>query len=382
MRQRTEKMPASFNQQLIPGFATPEGTARYRDRFANQRPSHFRNARGLWLSSIGLGTYLGEPTQEFDALYREAVTRALEMGTNVIDSAVNYRHQRSERAIGTALAAMISLGSVRRDEVFLATKGGFLTFDGEEPDDPAAYFEQNLVRTGLIEPKDVAANCHVMAPRYIENQVEVSRRNLGVETVDLYYVHNPETQLRAVPRPEFYRRLTAAFAALEHAAAAGKIRAYGVATWDAFRVAPSSRDSINLLEVVHAAESAGGRNHHFQAIQLPFNLAMLEALTAQTQRLDGALAPALRTARTYGITTFASGSILQGQLSQGMPDDLRNRFDGLATDAQRAIQFVRSTPGVTCALVGMSHKKHVEENLATAGVAPLSPERYRALFGA
>jgi len=134
--------------------------------------------------------------------------------------------------------------------------------------------------------------------------------------------------------------------------------------------------------VIHAAESAGGRNHHFQAIQLPFNLAMLEALTAKTQPLDGGLAPALRAARVYGLTTFASGSILQGQLSRGMPDELRNRFDGLATDAQRAIQFVRSTPGVTCALVGMSHKEHVEENLKTAGLPPLSPERYRTLFEA
>jgi len=372
----------SFDRQLLPGFATPEGTARYRDRFANQRPGHFRNARGLWLSSIGLGTYLGEPTPEFDALYRDAVTRALEMGTNVIDSAVNYRQQRSERAIGEALAAMISLGSVRRDEVFLATKGGFLTFDGEEPADVAAYFEKNLIRTGLIEPHEVAANCHVMSPRYLENQVDVSRRNLGVETVDLYYVHNPETQLRAVSRPEFYRRLTAAFAALEQAVAVGKIRSYGVATWDAFRVAPPSRDSVSLTEVLRAAASAGGSNHHFLAIQLPFNLAMLEALTARTQQLAGALAPALRTARAYAITAFASGSILQGQLAQGMPDDLRKRFDGLATDAQRAIQFVRSTPGVTCALVGMSHKQHVEENLATAAVPPLSPERYRALFEA
>jgi len=372
----------SVDHQLLPGFATPEGTARYRDRFANRCPDHFRCSRGLWISSIGLGTYLGEPTPEVDALYRNAVTRALEMGTNVIDSAVNYRHQRSERAIGEVLAAMISLGSVRRDEVILATKGGFLTFDGEEPGDPAAYFDENLVKTGLIEPGDVAADCHVMSPRYLKDQIDVSRHNLGVETIDLYYVHNPETQLRSVERPEFSRRLTAAFAALEQAAAAGKIRAYGVATWDAFRVAPPSPGAVSLAEVVEAAESAGGRNHHFQAIQLPFNLAMLEALTAKTQRLQGALVPTLRAARAYGITAFASGSILQGRLSREMPDGLRNRFDGLATDAQRAIQFVRSTPGVTCALVGMSHRQHVEENLATASVPPLSRERYRALFEA
>lgn len=370
----------SSDQQLVPGCATPEGTARYRDRFANHRPGHFRDARGLWLSSIGLGTYLGEPTPECDARYRDAVTRALEMGANVIDSASNYRHQRSERAIGEALAAMISQGSVRRDEVFLATKGGFLTFDGEEPEDPAAYFQETLIETGLIEPRDVAANCHVMSPRYLEHQIDVSRRNLGIETIDLYYLHNPETQLSAVSRPEFYGRLTDAFTALENAVATGKIRAYGVATWNAFRVAPAAPDSVPLLEVMHAASKAGGPAHHFQAVQLPFNLAMVEALTAKTQALDGDLAPALRATRICGLTVFTSASILQGQLAQAMPDELRSRFAGLATDAQRAIQFVRSTPGVACALVGMSHREHVEENLATALVPPLSREGYRALF--
>jgi aryl-alcohol dehydrogenase-like predicted oxidoreductase len=373
-------MPVSPGKQLVPGCATPAGTARYRDRLAHERPGHFRDVRGLWLSSIGLGTYLGDPTPEVDALYRNAVTRALEMGANVIDSASNYRHQRSERAIGEALAEMISLGSVRRDEVFLATKGGFLTFDGEEPDDPGAYFNETLIETGLIKPGDVAANCHVMSPRYIENQIDASRRNLGVESIDLYYLHNPETQLGAVSRPEFYGRLADAFRELEKAVAADKVRAYGVATWNAFRVAPAARDSVSLLEVLHAASKGGGSAHHFQAVQLPINLGMVEALTAKTQPLDGDLVPALRAARAYGITIFASASILQGQLAQGMPDELRNRFAGLATDAQRALQFVRSTPGVTCALVGMSHREHVEENLATAAIPPLSLEGYRALF--
>src|SRR5437016_13705629 len=101
---------------LIPGFATAEGTARYRDRFAPEMPGHFRGALGLQLSSIGLGTYLGEPTAAYDALYHGAITRAAELGVNVVDSAINYRHQRSERAIGEALAAMIGDGRLKRDE--------------------------------------------------------------------------------------------------------------------------------------------------------------------------------------------------------------------------------------------------------------------------
>src|SRR2546426_2184395 len=81
----------SSGRTLIPGYATPDGTARFRDRFAARYPRHFREAQGLWLSSIGLGTYLGDPTAAQDALYRQAIMRAIELGTNVLDSAVKDR---------------------------------------------------------------------------------------------------------------------------------------------------------------------------------------------------------------------------------------------------------------------------------------------------
>jgi len=365
---------------LIPGHATAEGTARFRDRFASRLPGHFRVAQGLWLSSIGLGTYLGEPTAAHDALCREAVAQALGAGINVIDSAINYRHQRSERSIGEALAALISAGKVRRDEVLIATKGGFLSFDSKEPEDPAAYFEEKLINSGVVRMDEVVAGCHVMSPKYLENQIETSRRNLGVETLDLYYVHNPETQLSQVSREEFYRRLKAAFAALEKAAGEGKIRMYGTATWNAYRVSPEAGDAVSLADVLRVAEEVGGKDHHFRAIQLPFNLAMPEALAAHSQRLDGRAVPVLQVARHFGLMVFSSASLLQGQLSDGLPPEVRGWMPGFATDAQRALQFVRSAPGITCALVGMSHREHIIENLGTAAVPPLTLEEYRAIF--
>jgi aryl-alcohol dehydrogenase-like predicted oxidoreductase len=365
---------------LIPGHATPQGTARYRDRFTGRMPGHFREAGTLWLASIGLGTYLGEPTTACDARYREAIVRAIEQGTNVLDSAVNYRHQRSERAIAAALSDSIAQGAIQRDEIFVATKGGFLTFDADEPQNPSAYFEEKLIRTGLVRPEEVAAGCHVMSPRYLENQIEVSRRNLGVETIDLYYLHNPETQLSDVAREEFFRRLTAAFAALEKAASEGKIRAYGVATWNAFRVGPGSDEALSLLDILRVAEDVGGSDHHFRAVQLPFNLAMPEALTASTQATEKSAVPVLQIAREHGLMVFASASLLQSQLTRGLPADTQKWFPGLRTDAQRSLQFVRSTPGITAALVGMSRAQHVEENLSTASVAPLSLDDFRAIF--
>jgi aryl-alcohol dehydrogenase-like predicted oxidoreductase len=365
---------------LIPGFATREGTARFCARFATRLPGHIREAQGLWISSIGIGTYLGEPTAAYDARYRQAVRQAVLMGVNVIDTAISYRHQRSERAIGEALAALISAGEVQRDELILATKGGFLTFDSEEPPDPSAYFQKKLLDPGIIRMEEVVADCHVISPKYLENQIDASRRNIGVDTLDIYFVHNPETQLTQVGREEFFRRLKAAFAALEKAVGEGKIRRYGTATWNAYRVRPPLAEALSLTDVLRLAEEVGGKGHHFRAIQLPFNLAMLEARMASTQPVGRKLAPLLQVARAHGLMVFASASLLQGQLAQGLPPESRSWFPGMQTDAQRALQFVRSTPGITCALVGMSSLEHVRENLGTASIAPMTLEQFSAIL--
>lgn len=365
---------------LIAGHATPEGTARFRDRFRERLPGHVREAQGLWLSSIGAGTYLGEPDERYDKLYAAAISYAVESGVNVIDSAVNYRHQRSERAIGRALRDLVEKNQIDRSELYLSTKGGFLTFDSDAPEDPSSYFYEQVIGAGLARPEDIAAECHVMAPAYLKKQIEVSRKNLGVETIDLYYVHNPETQLGRVRWEEFYGRLKDAFVTLEEAVTQGKIRAYGAATWNAFRVGGDSGESISLAEVMRVAEEAGGKEHHFRAIQLPFNFAMPEALVKPTQLMDGRNVPLLRAASGLDLMVFASASLLQGQLSEGLPPEITRHFPRLKTDAQRALQFVRSTPGITSALVGMSQTRHVEENLGTAAVPPLSLEEYQAVF--
>ena len=78
----------------------------YRERFPQAATDHFRAAQNLWLSSIGIGTYLGQPEDETDRRYTEAIVRAVELGANVIDTAANYRFQRSERSIGAALGEL------------------------------------------------------------------------------------------------------------------------------------------------------------------------------------------------------------------------------------------------------------------------------------
>ncbi|HZY40972.1 MAG TPA: aldo/keto reductase, partial [Anaerolineae bacterium] len=113
---------------IKPAHATPDGTARYRDRHTDL-PGHFRRTQNLWLSSIGIGTYLGQPGAQADGDYAAAVKRAVTSGLNVIDTASNYRFQRSERAIGQALAGVFAAQTVARNELVIATKGGYIAFD-------------------------------------------------------------------------------------------------------------------------------------------------------------------------------------------------------------------------------------------------------------
>jgi aryl-alcohol dehydrogenase-like predicted oxidoreductase len=52
----------------------------------------------------------------------------------------------------------------------------------------------------------------------------------------------------------------------------------------------------------------------------------------------------------------------------------------MKSDAERAMQFVRSTPGITTALVGMSRVEHVRANVSIVAVAPASQDQFGKLF--
>jgi len=352
-------------------MATLEGTLRYAERLKGRvAGGHFREEQGLLMSSIGLGTYLGEPDAATDEAYRSAIVRAVELGVNVIDSAINYRFQCSERSIGRALRDLVSSGKAQRDELIIATKAGYLTFDGTMPEDPRHYIQDTLICTGIIDVCDITAGSHCMTPRYLENQINRSLENLGVDTIDIFYIHNPETQLSDIDRDEFIRRLRSAFEYLEGAVLDGKIRQYGLATWNAFRVPHSARDSVSIEAAVLCAHSIAADTHHFRYLQLPYNLGMPEAFARSNQVVDGQPVTILEACRQLGISVVASATMLQSKLSRGLPSIISESLPGLRTDAQRAIQFVRSTPGIATGLVGMSRIAHVEENLEVAAVSP------------
>ena len=360
-------------------MASADATWDYRDRHDGFARTYFRAFGDCVVSSIGVGTYLGEPTDAADDDYREALVGALESGINGVDTAINYRCQRSERAVGQAIEA----ADIDREAVMVATKGGFLPFEGSQPDNPGRYVRETYVDPGLVDPDELVGGRHCLSPAFIDDQVDRSLSNLGIDTIDLYYLHNPETQLQAHSREAVYDQLEAAFEVLERRVQAGDIRHYGVATWEAFRVDNGSASYLSLPDVVEraraAAETVGSATTGLRAIQFPFNVYMADAFTLAAHDTPEGAKSALWFANDAGLDVFTSASLMQGRLVREMPESVAAKLEG-ETHAQQAINFARSAPGVTSALVGMGSPAHVPENVGAGNYEPLGAGAFDAVF--
>jgi len=368
-------------------MATREALWDYRDAFGDAfGRTYFRRFGPGVVSSLGIGTYLGDPTPAVDDASREAIALALRSGVNHVDTAINYRCGRAEPVVGEAVRD----SPIDRDAIVVATKGGFLPFDGERPDDPAAFVRERFVDAGIVAPDDLANGAHAIAPDYVEWSLDRSLDRLGLGSIDCYYVHNPETQLATRARADVYDQLEATFERLERRRAAGDIGAYGVATWDAFRVAEGDERFLSLAAVLSRAEAAGEAvgpddDHGFEAVQLPFNVAMADAFTRRNQRPPGEESgepiSTLEFAHEAGLSVVTSASIGQGDLAVegAIPAEVDATLAG-ETPAQRALNFARSAPGVTSSLAGATGLDHVRENVAAGTFDPLGASAFDAVF--
>ncbi len=361
-------------------MATRSATWDYREDHDGFARTYFRRFGDCVVSSVGVGTYLGESTDAADDRYREALVSALESGVNAVDTAANYRHGRSERVVGEAVRA----AEVDREAVVVATKGGFVPFEGD-PENPAGHVREEYVEPGIVDADDLARGHHCIAPDFVDDQLDRSLSRLDLDTVDCYYVHNPETQLEVRSRGATYDLLEATFRRLEERIAAGDLRHYGVATWEAFRVSPDHDSYLSLPAVVErarsAAEAAGNAATGFRAVQLPFNVRMADAFTVEAHDDADGRTSALRFAHEAGLDVFTSASLVQGRLAEpgSIPDAVAAKLSG-ETAAQRAINFARSAPGVTCALVGTGSPEHVAENVGSGRHEPMGAEAFDAVF--
>jgi uncharacterized protein len=286
----------------LPGSASPEGTARYAARIVSQsrHNSHMEHGyarfgnSGLITSRLGFGTYRVD-TKEPE--HREALKKALREGVNMIDTSTNYMDGDSERLVGSVLGELIKSGELTREEVIVVSKIGYVqgdNFKQAEARERAGRPYPDMVKYG-------EGIWHCIHPEYLADQLTLSLDRLGLATLDVCLLHNPEYFLSeaahhdrgdlTVTREIFYRRIEQAFAFFETQVAAGRIRYYGVSS-NTVTSAPSDAEATSLSRMYDAARAAaaaqGMDRPHFAVLQCPMNLyepgALMTANTGIDQR--------------------------------------------------------------------------------------------------
>jgi aryl-alcohol dehydrogenase-like predicted oxidoreductase len=319
--------------------ATQLGTRRFAQRFPTADRTYFRPVRGVTISSIGIGTYLGSMSSGFDRTARAAIVSAVANGCNLIDTARNYRGGRSEIVVGDAIRALSAAGVAGRNELVVCSKAGYVF----EQDTRVRRFAASIVDRNVLNPV------------FLSSEIALSLDHTGLDAIDIYFIHNPELHLPKLGDRKFYRTLTSCFEILERYVSDKKLGMYGLACWSAFD--QKARTLIDILKVLHAARLAGGNRHgDFGAIETPLNWLYRNPIVAPTNM------SLLRVCRENNLILLGSSPLLGGHFAR-LPSELSNAIPGRLSDAQRSIQFARSFPGATATLVGMNHAEHVKENL-------------------
>ncbi|MCG3779068.1 MAG: aldo/keto reductase [Candidatus Nitrosopumilus limneticus] len=360
---------------MISGFATTQGTKTFSQN-SSINPLNFRTFANLHLSNIGIGTYLGEPNSRTDELVKNAVKQSVLSGVNVIDTAINYRAQKAERSVGKAISELIVDGNITRDQIFVSSKNGYVTNDADIQEDFMQYVIREFGKTGIVKEGDITSGYHCMTTPYLSDQLDRSLKNLDLECIDLMYLHNSiEGQIKDVSKDQFLENLKSVFELYEQKRDEGKIKFYGMATWECFRVMSDNPQYLLLEDIVEMAKNIGGIDHGFKFIQLPYNMNYDQALLGKNQLLQNKPVSILESAVALGIGVFTSVPFMQGRLlSPGsMPE-----FNDLKPSL-RALQFIRSSPGVLAPLVGQKSTEHVSENLEILNIPPMSNEDFLQL---
>ncbi|HKX21489.1 MAG TPA: aldo/keto reductase [Nitrososphaeraceae archaeon] len=364
--------------RAVAGYATSEGTRKFMENAIKNgiANSHFRSFNNLNFSSLGIGTYLGQLTLEDDEDLENAIYQSLKSGAmNVIDTAINYRSMKSEKNIGHAIKKLIQDKIISRDQIFISTKNGYITNDGDYPRiDVLEYMQKMFISQGIIDSKDISSGYNVLNPNYIQKCIDKSLTNMQLDTIDLVYIHNAyESWFQDISRSEFNEKIRRVFQVYEEYRSQNKIRYYGMATWTCFRLPRSEEGYLSLEDMVKIAEDVGGKDHGFRFIQLPYNLAYREAylLKNQTVGSDNDLT-ILEACNRLNIGVFTSVPLLQAKLFDAkIPDYL-----GIENQLLKIVQLTRSTPNVIAPLLGQKKLNHVKENIELAKVAPLNNSEF------
>ena len=386
---------------LIKGWAGMNETRNF--AIANEKKSvgsYKYDISGLTLSTIGIGTYEDGQSVEVDDAGVLAIYESVKHGVNVLDTSAN---QRSEKTVGKALSLLLSSGIICRQSLFLSIKAGSIfpntrnhTFESWAISQPQSVDPQS----NDLPAADGANAAYCITPDCLERSLTTSRSNLGVDTIDVFYISNAaETLLDVVERGDFMQMLNASFSYLETQRSQNRIRYYGMSTWNCFTSDRYANVYLSLYDVAALAASVGGANHGFRYIQVPVSVTLPGAVRKQSQKDGDTIIAAAATMNINVVSSRSIGGANPKSLDSAGSTfractDTTDYFDILGESmrvisakatkkkwmgqasrlslAAQSLLITRSVPGILTALVGMRTSHHVHENLAVLSL-PIIP---------
>mgnify|MGYP001805822499 CR=1 FL=1 len=261
---------------MIKGFATENATRMFAQKYGDFIYGTLGKTK-LLVTEAGFGCYRVDIKS---AENKQSLKKALSSGINLVDTSSTYTNGNSELLVGEVLKELVDAKKLSRDSVVIVTKGGYL--QGLNFDLSQEKKKENKPFLDLVEYQDGLEHC--IHPGFLEDQITRSLERLGVETIDVYMLHNPEYYLKwakannrevVEARKEYYSRIQKAFEYLEKEVERGRIRHYGISS-NTFPLDSSHFDFTSLETVIKIAQDIS-KDNHFCVIEFPMNLAEIGA---------------------------------------------------------------------------------------------------------
>jgi aryl-alcohol dehydrogenase-like predicted oxidoreductase len=333
-----------------------------------ESPGYWRLPDGDLVSAICLGTRAGLPNESTDSRLEEVVHFALQQGLNLFDTGPDYRLGRSEKALGRALSRAFDERLARPDQICVMTKVGSIPPSSHCEGSRSLKLEcgQPVVPTSY-RPRRFGGRCFEVS--WIAESIRRSRFNLSLETLGAVLLDGLEWGLAAwgTGWPD---KVSTLFETLESERSSGSIKWYGISSGVGVFCVPGHYLHLPIGSLVNLAKGVGGSSHGFRFIEVPFNAENLAVATRMAQPSNDILGSVLLAAMDNQLDVLACSPFNHGRLFDGIRTETFIEEKGVIfSAAQWMLQFVRSMPGISCAVLGTTRKEHLEQALEV-GLAP------------
>ena len=288
-------------------FCSPKGSKKFSRLFNLSKDAYNLTHENLSLCSVGFGMYKGSFDHKGRKNYQNLIYNFIKSGVNVFDCARKYRHGYSEIDFGIVFQNLIKQKFISRDQIFVSSKAGLINF---YQDKKKILTANEFAKYRGLKKSDIKNNLFCASKKFLEQEIDISLKNLRLKTLDNYYLHNPAF---LEGNKNNYKDYYNVFETFEKAVQEKKIKSYGISSWTGFRRYSNSSFYIDLKKMLRIAQDVAGEKHNFKNIQVPISIYMPFAVTCYKFDKNKKL---INFCYKNKINIFSSASLYEGRIEE------------------------------------------------------------------